>query len=101
MFNIFAEVNSKPVVTIDDNYRNFHLRKSGILYEKDFTTITESSMKFADVKVDGLNSPIIVVHPRGYDYNNKVAAIPAEKGFTLYAWHNFTTGSHRKQAATV
>lgn len=90
MFNIFAEVNSKPVVTIDDNYRNFHLRKSGILYEKDFTTITEASLKFADVKVDGLNSPIIVVHPRGYDYNNKVAAIPAGKGFTLYAWHNFT-----------
>lgn len=90
MFRIYSEVKGQPVVTIDGSYRNFHLRKSGVLYEKDFETYAPAASKVAKVKAEDMNSPIIVVHPRGYDYNNKVCTIPYYGGFLFYVWHNFT-----------
>ena len=97
MFKIFNADGGAPLVTISNQYQNFHLRKSGLLYDKDFLKSGDSKSTFIDTK--GMNYPVIVLKPRGYDYNSKVTALPiteksvhqgTERGFNIYIWHNFT-----------
>lgn len=98
MFKIFNTEGGAPLVTISEQYQNFYLRKSGLLTEKDFNTY--SDVKWCEISTKGMNCPVLVLKPRGYDYNNKVAAIPHTesegvsglqfRGYTLYAWWNFT-----------
>lgn len=98
MFKLFNSNGGVPLVTISNEYQNFHLRKSGLLTEKDFTTVNDT--KWCDISTKGMNCPVLVLKPRGYDYNNKVASIPVVekkdipalqfRGYRLYAWWNLT-----------
>lgn len=97
MFKIFNANGGAPLVTISNEYQNFHLRKSGLLHDKDFLKSGDSKSTFIDTK--GMNYPVIVLKPRGYDYNSKVTALPiteksvhegTNRGFNIYIWHNFT-----------
>ena len=97
MFKLFHSNGGTPLVTISNEYQNFHLRKSGILYDKDFPKVNDNKM--CEISTNCMNCPVIVLKPRGYIYNNKVAALPftegdtpstQTRGFALYVWHNFT-----------
>lgn len=98
MFKLFNSDGGTPLVTISNEYQNFHLRKSGLLYDKDFEKSGDT--KWCKISTKGMNCPVLVLKPRGYDYNSKVTAIPVVerkgapgrqfRGYELYVWHNFT-----------
>ncbi|MDU3947694.1 MAG: hypothetical protein E7H17_00940 [Haemophilus parainfluenzae] len=97
------KISSEDAINIiDDTYKNYHLRKSGVLYDKDFET--NGMTKDCYIPCVGFNSPIIVIHPRGHDYNSKVTYVPVSRnmtnkdyinseyrntfGFQIYVWWN-------------